>query len=434
MGLPSRETGHRAGATVLTGLLISILLAFAGTADAAGIVDRGGPSPKVSGGSPASVVGRAVAAPASADTIWTPERMASARPAGMPAPEAAFDIPAPGAASASAAAAASTFATGDFTPGNVTSFPQVVHGRIFFTIGAGTFSCSGTLVESLNRNVVFTAGHCVYDVASKSWVQNLIFVPGYENQVEPFGRATATFLYTTGQWIKSGSGSYDIGVLTLDRPLEEELGARKLAFDLSPKFRSGRARPYTVYGYPAKPANLFNGEVLQACRTLAYGRDRIGGNLAPLPIRAAPCKMRQGASGGGWVTLGNYLNSVVSYGYCDEIKSLCGNVFGPYFSNAARSLYVRAGGAAAPTVELLKAPPKVVRKRKVNFSFGGKFSTLPGFACKLDRKPEGGCSANTSIVRLTPGKHTLRVRAIDQTGQFSRRKIFHEFRVVLPRN
>lgn len=417
-----------AGAIMLSGLLVLVLMAFAAPAGAARIVDRGNPPAEVSRVSTGSVVGRSVALPASADSFWTPARMASARPAAMPAPEASFDIPSLGDATASASG---NFATGDFTPANTSSFPQVVHGRVFFTIGAGAYSCSGTLVESRNRNIVYTAGHCVYDVTSKSWVQNLVFVPGYENQNEPFGRASATFMYTTAQWISSGSSSYDIGVVTLDRPLQDTIGARKIAFDLAPKFRSGKGRPYTIYGYPAKPAELFDGETLQGCRTIAWGRDR--GSIAPLPIRAAPCSMQQGASGGGWVTLGNYLNSVVAYGYCDEVERLCGNIYGPLFSNAAKSLYVQAGGAARPTVELVKGPPKVVRKRKVNFTFDGTFSTLPGFACKLDRKREVGCSARSSIVRLTPGKHTLRVRAVDQTGRYSSRKIFYRFRVVLPR-
>ncbi len=46
--------------------------------------------------------------------------------------------------------------------------------------------------------------------------------------------------------------------VVLDKPIEQ-LGARKVAFDLSPILSQARLREYSVYGYPSKPAELFDG-------------------------------------------------------------------------------------------------------------------------------------------------------------------------------
>ncbi|MDQ5895759.1 MAG: Trypsin-like serine protease [Actinomycetota bacterium] len=405
---------------------LAITVSSVSVAEAAGIVDRGASPPRVSKVSGSKVVASEVfARPASAADFWTKERMLSAQPVDNQPPASSFDVP------DLAAEAGISAATGDFTPGNVTAFPQRIHGKIFFLVGANTFTCSGTIINSARKNVIFTAGHCVYDRTAGQFVNQLAFVPGYENGNAPLGVYYATQVFTTPQWVNNGANSYDIAVATLDTPIENSYGSRQIAFDLNPK-----GREYTLYGYPSKPDPPFNGEVLQGCRSKFSGRDGAGsGNISPYPLAASPCFMQQGASGGGWVTLGNFVNSVVSYGYCDSAPSSCGFIFGPYFSNAAKSLYVRSevGGSPAPTVKLVKAPPKVVRKRTVRFSFSGTFSTLAAFSCKLDRQQAVNCSSKISITRLSPGKHTLRVRAVDQTGKMSRKQIVRSFRVILPR-
>jgi hypothetical protein len=388
-------------------------------------VNLGGKPPKVSRVSGSAVVASPVqASPASAERYWTRERMLNAEPVDQPRPEGAFDIPDLGYDASSSAA------TGDFTPTNVSAYPQRIQGKIFFRVGSDNFTCSGTVVESAGRNLVFTAGHCVYDQIAGRFVDEISFVPGYENTNTPYGIYPGFQWFTTPRWASSGSNSYDIGLVALQSPIED-LGARKIAFDLNPLVNK-KKREYTIYGYPSKPSNLFDGQVLQGCRAAFGFYDSTPPNIAPLPMSAKPCRMQQGASGGGWIALGNYLSSVVSYGYCDNLPKDCGRIYGPVFSNAAKSLYVGAGGSVAPTVKVLAAPPKIVRKRKVSFRFGGTASTLLGFTCKLDRQKTVNCSSKISISRLTAGRHTLKVRAIDQTGRVSR-QIVRNFRVVLPR-
>lgn len=438
MGFAGRARAGVIGTGVLIALLglIAISISTAAPAGAARIIDRGPAPPEVSKGSrQVALASPAHAAPASDEGFLTREKMLNARPADqLRAGGSGMPWFGPG--------ANSSRARGYFTPADATQYPERIHGKLFFKIdrdGPGAiepeiYTCSGTVVESARRNVIFTAGHCVFDRSIGDFVDEIAFVPGYENGSTPYGIRYGYQWFTTPQWAENGNFSYDIGVVTLQEPIED-LGGRKLAFDLKPKVSKKKKRKFTIYSYPSQPDQLFDGETLRGCRVHFTRLDRASPNLKPYPMAARPCRMQQGASGGGWITLGNYLNSVVSYGYCDNRPRTCGTIFGPVFSNAAKALYTHelVGGSARPTVHLAHAPPRVVRKRKVRFRFRGSASTLVRFTCRLDRQRKLPCSSKIAITNLRPGRHILRVRAEDQTGRKSRNRIVRRFRVNLPR-
>ncbi len=52
-------------------------------------------------------------------------------------------------------------------------------------------------------------------------------------------------------------------------------------------------------------------------------------------------------------------------------------------------------------------------RAKVKFSSNELGSS---FECKLDRAPYRPCSSPAKLKRLTPGRHKLRIRAIDAAG------------------
>lgn len=370
--------------------------------------------------------------PAEVESSWTRADFRNAQPRDpvLQAPASVDAAPVPDAATSAA--------RGAFYPTGITQVPQSLHGKVFFRMGLTTYQCSATLVESKNANSVFTAGHCVYDPPTGEWASEFVFVPGYENGLEPFGRFAAISLNTTQGWFANTPSekgtvddsdldfSEDIAVATLaGSPATALGGAEKIAFDLDPIGRS-----YRIYGYPGLPSPPYDGERLVACDSTVTRRDP----GAPAPLAATPCDMSHGASGGGWVT-GGYLNSVVSYVYCDTTPSLCGQIYGPYFSTAAKALYMSegVGGGVPPTVKVSYSPPKLVTKRRVVFKFAGEASTPLGYLCRFDRRAFVRCGARTQISRLTPGWHTLRVRSIDQTGQRSRKMITRSFRVSLAR-
>ena len=370
--------------------------------------------------------------PAKVEASWTRADFLAARPADPVArPAASLVAPPPPDAAVSAD-------QGPFFPTDVTQVPQSLHGKVFFRLGQDIYQCSATLIESKNANSIFTAGHCVYDPDTKQWAADLVFVPGYENGAEPYGRYAAISLDTTRGWFdnppagllpvpgEDADFSEDIGVATLaGTPAADLGGAEKIAFDLDPN-----GRQYTIYGYPGDPSPPYDGERLVACRATVNVRDK----GTPATLGATPCDISHGSSGGGWMT-GGYLNSVVSYVYCESTPDLCNYVFGPFFSSAAKALYTGAGagGGLPPTIKVTFRPPRLVFKRKVLFTFSGEASTPLGFLCRFDRRPPVRCGARTTISRLSPGRHTLRVRSIDQTGQKSQRIVTRNFRVSAKR-
>ncbi|MEU7696646.1 hypothetical protein AB0B00_39655, partial [Microbispora hainanensis] len=62
-------------------------------------------------------------------------------------------------------------------------------GKVFFTGADGKpHWCSATALQSTYKNVVATAGHCVYDTKSnKTTLDNWVFVPGYYEGKTPWG-------------------------------------------------------------------------------------------------------------------------------------------------------------------------------------------------------------------------------------------------------
>ena len=59
---------------------------------------------------------------------------------------------------------------------------QTAVGKVFFSVGAKNYVCSGSFVKDgdPNRAIVLTAGHCAWDQTTKKFVTNWAFVPNYD--------------------------------------------------------------------------------------------------------------------------------------------------------------------------------------------------------------------------------------------------------------
>lgn len=219
------------------------------------------------------------------------------------------------------------------------------HGKVFFTVTRGAspndYVCSGTVVNSRNRSVVWTAGHCVYDqdpsqsdeaLREPGFVSNWMFAPGYRDGETPYGSWTAKRLATTGPWQETANIKYDLGAAVVRADLEGDriqqvVGARGIAFD------QPRDRVYQAFGYPAIATRPdFTGEREFICEGAPTGSDDPG--TAGPDTLAIKCDMTGGSSGGGWIAGGTLL-SVTSYGYSLQLDRL----YGPYMSTAARALF-----------------------------------------------------------------------------------------------
>jgi V8-like Glu-specific endopeptidase len=265
---------------------------------------------------------------AQVSAYWTKERMRNAEPVEMviptddPSPPDPVPVPIPSAGLIA------------FELPETTSFPNRVHGKVFFTkAGGGNFVCSGTAVLAANDATVLTAGHCVAD--NGAFVTNLSFVPGYRNGTAPYGVWAASAVGSTPQWIAAENFKYDVGVAVMARnssgeELEDVVGARGILFNQPV---SGTVRSY---GYPAGPP--FDGSKLFGCDAPLGALDLNpllppGG---PLPMQVV-CDMTGGSSGGGWVTdSGNgSVISVNSYKYQGQPIFM----YGPQLTGVAETLY-----------------------------------------------------------------------------------------------
>lgn len=270
-------------------------------------------------------------------SYWTAQRMRDAVPA--EALLAGVQIPADAASLPRAGKAHSVAPASRASPiGDAQAAPYRTHGKAFFTLGGVNYVCSGTVVNSISRRLVATAGHCVAE--ADSYATNWMFAPAYRDGDTPFGEWTARRLATTDRWFESEDIRYDVGMATMRRNgngkrIEEVVGARGIAFN------QPRDQRYHAYGYPAE--SPFTGERLFMCNSAYEGAD--GGMGTPAPMRIS-CDMTGGSSGGGWIVDERRLNSVVSYGYecviplplpCDNPEE--GKLFGPYFGTTIRKLY-----------------------------------------------------------------------------------------------
>lgn len=296
--------------------------------------------------------------PAEVRDYWTMPRMLAAEQPRAPAPPApsaadAGAAPDPGAASYVPADGAPAVLRAGRPSANGGAAGSVVrhevtdpaasevrmHGKVFFTVLAGPDAgdrvCSGTVVNSRKRSVVWTAGHCVFD--DGAYVSNWAFVPGFSEQGAPYGEWPARRLKTTPGWRTGANFRYDLGAAVVakdpeGRRLQELVGARGIGFD------QPRDRSYEAYGYPTVDRSVeFPGTREYRCVSANTGADA---PLGPGPATMAiDCDMPAGASGGGWIS-GKTLLSVTSYGYINDPQRL----YGPYLSKAAKALYRKVAG------------------------------------------------------------------------------------------
>jgi len=222
---------------------------------------------------------------------------------------------------------------------NTTAYPARVHGRVFFSIGATNFACSGTVVSSRGLNAVLTAGHCVYDfMSSTGFVDNWLFVPGYDDPdgpggnppSQPFGNFAATTLVAPQEWVSSGAVNSDfagaiVGPNGDGQQVEALVGSRGIAFN------QRRNQRYRAFGYPL--AAPFDGTKLFRCDS-RYGGDGPSAGSGGPPM-AIGCDFTGGSSGGGWVVRNIFVESVVSF----RLGAHPNVLYGPHLERAARNLY-----------------------------------------------------------------------------------------------
>ncbi|MFJ3724670.1 trypsin-like serine peptidase [Streptomyces sp. NPDC090045] len=271
-----------------------------------------------------------------ASGFWTAERMRSATP---------LDVTAvPGTSRTPVATSQAPTRIAPTAAASPTAFPQAggawtgsgavvkTSGRVFFTMGGRTASCSGDSVTSANGSTVMTAGHCVkYQGA---WHTNWVFVPAYNNGSAPYGQWSATKTFATDQWAASEDMNMDVGLAVVaplnGQTLSQAVGAQGILFN------GGYNKKMYSFGFPA--AAPYDGT------KLVYCSGNSGKDFLLTKDHSLGCNMTGGSSGGPWFQdfneatgLGTQV-SVNSFGY----TFLPNRMYGPYFGNEAKAAYDKA--------------------------------------------------------------------------------------------
>jgi hypothetical protein len=229
-----------------------------------------------------------------------------------------------------------------------TTFPHRMVGKLFFSRGGVNFVCSGATVNSTNRAVVWTAGHCVF-TPGFGFHTNFAFVPARFQGAAPLGIWTVRTAFTLNGWSVLNRFNYDHGALVMNRRngalIGNVIGFLGFAANLS------RGQHWHAQGYPSAPRNLaqtppgaqFDGEHQELCAATFARNDQPGAASDP-PTIGIGCDKTGGTSGGPWTKdfsgvggLTNILNGNNSYRYLGGPPNNL-RLFSPYFTTGAINL------------------------------------------------------------------------------------------------
>lgn len=197
--------------------------------------------------------------------------------------------------------------------------PYKVIGKVFFSIGALNYVCSGS---SIGNEVVILAGHCV--TGGQVFYTNFLFVPNFINGAAPFGfYAGVTLSVMSAYYFDNNNLGRDVAAAKVQPGLVAAVGSLPVTYNVprgSLQFASGY--PVPVYG----------GQRIVYTYNFATLND---GNFSPNPIGFTSL-MQGGSSGGPWILgvtgASPAVNGVVSYGYIGQ-----DNIFSPYFDSVVQT-------------------------------------------------------------------------------------------------
>jgi V8-like Glu-specific endopeptidase len=266
---------------------------------------------------PAAVTASEAAAVA---RYWTPARMRSARP---------LDRILGGSTSAAAPSGETASASFASVP-NTTQPPFTAVGRVFLKVGNFAGFCSGTAINSPSRQLVLTAGHCLYSILPGHLIPTAAryfdFVPDYSHGQAPFGEFIGRKAFLPTPWLRSINENYDIAAVLTHRNAVGQSVADAVGGGIPIATDRARDQEYQVLGYPGGPER----KNMQECDGRFSGDDRLTYPLGGPPSLGVGCFMGEGSSGGPWlINEGTEIGGITTYGH---IKNFT-HTYGPYFSS-----------------------------------------------------------------------------------------------------
>ncbi|WP_101787460.1 trypsin-like serine peptidase [Nonomuraea indica] len=244
--------------------------------------------------------------------------------------------------------------------GSPTDRTPTTTGKVFFVGADGRpHWCTGTAVQSSYRNLVATAGHCVYDTQrTEATLDKWVFVPGYSAGTAPWGlyvgkQASTDYdfrMYTDydrdyafvnvyGGVVPSSGGPADVG------RLGDNVGGQGVAWS------QAVGTTVDVFGYPAGPhpdgKRPYTGETVESSSgpTVAM---RLTSPPADQPVGVDSRFTAEGSLGSSWLShydAGSrvgYLNGI-TIGVADTDGDLRYDTsVSPYFDSRLAAVYAAA--------------------------------------------------------------------------------------------
>lgn len=106
---------------------------------------------------------------------------------------------------------------------NTKQWPYCLHGHLNITFPFSNSSYGGSAIL-VGPHHILTAGHNVYNIEHKEWANNVIFIPGLNDNIAPFGVSTGVKVFSFKQWVNKGDQDFDIALVTLNKPIGLQLG------------------------------------------------------------------------------------------------------------------------------------------------------------------------------------------------------------------
>ena len=182
-----------------------------------------------------------------------------------------------------------------------TMYPYSASGKLFFNIGAKTYTCSASL---LKRGIVVTAAHCVAEFGARRYYTNWQFVPGYRNGNAPYGTWAASSARVLPSYFNGSDSCAQRGVVCTNGIAVIQLAPQNRAY---PGTRTGwYGYAWNGWGFTPSglthvtqigyPGGLDNAKIME--RTDSYGF-KSAGNSNNTVIGSL---MNGGSSCGPWIT------------------------------------------------------------------------------------------------------------------------------------
>jgi V8-like Glu-specific endopeptidase len=253
----------------------------------------------------------------------------------------------------------------------ITANPYKAAGKLFFTDpSVGDFQCSASIIQ---KRVIVTAAHCLFDPVAKSFFTNWVFIPAFDGGLSnpggsqtspqsPFGSWDFRFAIVSATWANSAGAlpnNGDFGLIVLqDQSFSggAPVSVRTKVGDSLTAVTNNLGNTHvTMLGYPCNfnSCNIMQrndssdhraGSTAAGNNAFEYGSDMAGGSSGGPwvqnfgdPLSAAPTGLRN--------LTRNAVVGVTSYGFVDpNVKLLGASGFNAEFAAMLNAACANATG------------------------------------------------------------------------------------------